>query len=155
MCLIFVHCYRIIKIILQFIEKRVIIIMSREVDNVKDKYIKKLEKCGVDYREGLARFMDEEELFDGLLMNFLTENSFDEAKRCIDSGDLKGAEYAVHAMKSVTGTLSMNKLFKLCSRTMDAIRDCDTDVMRTTFSQTYKNYLEIAKLLRTIRDASR
>lgn len=122
---------------------------------MKDKDIKMLKECGVDYDEGLERFMNEAALYDELLINFLTDNAFDEAKRCIDAGDLKGAEAAVHAMKSTTGTLSMNKLYKLCCTTMDAIHNCDADVMSITFSQAYKNYLEIAKTLRAISDASR
>ena len=65
--------------------------------------MQELIKCGIDYEDGLEKFMGEELLYCGLLVNFLTENTFDEAKRCMDSGDDEGVMRAVHSMKSVTG----------------------------------------------------
>ena len=118
---------------------------------MKSEDIKRLEDCGLDYNEGLERFLGEAELFDGLLINFLTDNEFDEAKRCVDNGDLKGAEKAVHAMKSTTGTLSMNGLYKLCCEAMDAIREGDAERTKLIFGKAYEEYKRIAECLREIR----
>ena len=47
---------------------------------MSEKNIQKLESCGVDYREGLEKFMDEAELYEGLLVDFLTDHTRHEVR---------------------------------------------------------------------------
>ncbi len=101
--------------------------------------------CGIDYDGGVEKFMDEAELYERLLMEFPQDNTFDEAKECIEKGDYDGAAKAVHAMKSVTGTLSMNGLYRLCSRTVDFIRNGELQKADESFGETYSGYFKIVK----------
>ncbi|MBE6872397.1 MAG: histidine kinase [Ruminococcus albus] len=114
---------------------------------MNEKDILELENCGVDYREGLEKFMDEAELYEGLLVDFLTENTFDEAKKCLESGDRDGFIKAFHAMKSVTGTLSMNRLYRLCFDTVEAVRSGDEVRARENFGKAYSAYRRIAECI--------
>ena len=116
--------------------------------NEKDRQA--LESCGVDYSEGLEKFLDEEELYCGLLVDFLAENTFDEAKRCIEEGDKEGFLWAVHAMKSATGTLSMNGLYRLCFDTVEEVRGGDIADAKETFCKAYEVYQGIADCIRRV-----
>ena len=111
---------------------------------MSEKNIQKLESCGVDYREGLEKFMDEEELYEGLLVDFLTENTFEEARRLLEKDDREGFLKAIHAMKSVTGTLSMNGLYRLCFDTVEEMRSGDAESARISFGKAYCVYRAIA-----------
>ena len=112
----------------------------------------KLVECGIDYAEGVEKFLDEEELYCGLLVDFLTENTFDEAKECLVKGDDDGFLRAVHAMKSVTGTLSMNKLYRLCFDSVDEFRSGRIGEAKATFRKAYKMYTDITACISTVLD---
>ena len=112
--------------------------------------IQELEKSGVDYREGLEKFMGEEDLYNGLLVDFLTENTFDEAASSLEIGDEDGFLKAVHAMKSVTGTLSMNGLYRLCFDTVEEIRSGEPEQARECFGEAYEVYSRIAECIRRL-----
>lgn len=105
-------------------------------------------QCGIDYDDGVEKFMGETELYNGLLVDFLTENTFDEAECCMRKGDSEGFLRAVHAMKSVTGTLSMNRLYRLCFDTVEALRSGDSEYAEEIFSEAYRAYLRIAECIR-------
>jgi len=109
---------------------------------------KLLVDCGIAYDEGVEKFLDEKELYESLLVNFLTDNTFDEAKGCVEAADYDGAMKAVHAMKSVTGTLCMNGLLRKCCEVMDSIRDKDYKTMEKTFGEAYNMYLEISNAIK-------
>ncbi|SFB84769.1 Hpt domain-containing protein [Ruminococcus albus] len=109
-----------------------------------------LVKCGIDYADGLEKFMDEELLYCGLLVNFLTENTFEEAKRCMDSGDDEGVMRAVHSMKSVTGTLSMYELYTLCYDTVDALRGGDRESALDSFGRAYEVYKRTVECIKRV-----
>lgn len=51
--------------------------------------ISALEKCGIDYSQGLERFMNNAELYESLLGEFVRENDFKNAKDALESGDMK------------------------------------------------------------------
>ena len=110
----------------------------------------RLVECGIDYSEGVEKFMDEEELYCGLLVDFLTENTFDEARICLEKGDDNGFLRAVHAMKSVTGTLSMNKLYRLCFESVDEFRSGRENEAKETFRRAYKMYTAITDCIKVV-----
>ena len=114
---------------------------------MSDKDRLELESCGVDYSDGLEKFMGEAELYESLLVDFLTENTFDEAKRYLENGDDEGFMKAVHAMKSVTGTLEMNGLYRLCCDTVDCMRSGEHDKAGRIFGEVYAVYSRIAECI--------
>ncbi|MBQ8965933.1 histidine kinase [Ruminococcus sp.] len=115
---------------------------------MSDRKRQALKECGVDYDEGMEKFMGEEELYDGLLVDFLTENTFDGAALCLEKGDEEGFLKAVHAMKSVTGTLSMNRLYRLCFDTVEHLRNGEPEAAKESFISAYEEYGQIACCIR-------
>ncbi len=106
-----------------------------------------LTECGISYDEGVEKFLGEQELYDELLVNFLTDNTFEEAKSYVDSDDYEGVLRAIHAMKSVTGTLCMNKLYRKCCQVVDAVRAKEFDRMKSAFDEAYGMYKAIFKAI--------
>lgn len=106
-----------------------------------------LIKSGIDYSDGVEKFLGEADLYNGLLVDFLTENTFDEAERCMEEGDDEGFLKAVHAMKSVTGTLSMNGLYRLCFDTVEALRGGDRVEAVERFGEAYGIYSRMAECI--------
>ena len=104
-----------------------------------------LISCGIDYDEGVAKFLDEAELYEKLLMDFPEDNTFEEARVCMKNHDYEGLEKAVHAMKSVTGTLSMHELYSCCSQTVSLVRSGDYDFAEKLFEKTYDKYQKITE----------
>ena len=115
---------------------------------MSDRKRQALKECGVDYDEGLEKFMGEEELYDGLLADFLTENTFESAALMLEKGDEEGFLKAVHAMKSVTGTLSMNRLYRLCFDTVENMRSGEPEAAKESFIEAYAEYGRIALCIR-------
>ena len=109
---------------------------------------KVLTECGIDYDEGLEKFLQSKDLYDGLLKDFLTDNSFDEAKIAVENKDSEGVIRTIHAMKSVTGTLCMNKLYLKCCDIVDAVRADRFADAEKSFDEAYAMYQKIAEGIR-------
>lgn len=106
-----------------------------------------LTKVGIDYKAGVEKFMNRQDVFDRLLKNFINENSFDSAKEAIEKEDYEKVLKDIHQMKSVTGTLCMNDLYKLCCSVVDNIRANKFDDAKNDFSSAYENYTKIIEVL--------
>lgn len=103
-----------------------------------------LIECGIDYEQGLEKFMSNVGLYERLLKNFLTENTFEEAKKAFDSKDYDGVLRAIHTMKSATGTLSMNSLYQKCCKIVDDIRAEKNELIENDFADVYGEYQKIS-----------
>ena len=104
-----------------------------------------LSECDIDYEQGLEKFMNNTALYERLLNNFLTENTFETAKEAFDQKDYDGVLKAVHTMKSATGTLSMNILYEKCCRVVDDIRAENTSLADRDFEDMYSEYKKISE----------
>lgn len=113
-------------------------------------YIHTVTDCGIDYEQGVEKFLGEVELYESLLVDFLTENTFEEAKKCAAQKNYAGLLRAVHAMKSVTGTLCMNGLYDKCSQVVAFLRNDEFDEALAAFDNAYELYLQVADTIKTV-----
>ena len=65
----------------------------------------------IDLNSGLTRMMGNEKLFRQLLNMFLANTEFDAFEASLAAGDYPGAEAHMHAIKGLSGNLSMPALF--------------------------------------------
>lgn len=70
-----------------------------------------LKEYGANVEEGLGRCMGKEELYLRLISTIPSEKSFDLLKDSIEAGDLGAAFEAAHALKGITGNLSLTPLY--------------------------------------------
>jgi hypothetical protein len=108
-----------------------------------------LANCGIDYDSGVEKFLGESELYESLLINFLDDNTFDQAKQCADHNDVDGVLKNIHAMKSVTGTLCMNRLYQKCCETVAYVRSGEYSLMKERFKETYDMYTQISQAIKS------
>lgn len=67
-------------------------------------------RCGIDYDEGVARFVGRSDLYEEFLKKFLTDPTFPALEAAMQAKDLPAAFTAAHTLKGVTGNLSLNVL---------------------------------------------
>lgn len=70
-----------------------------------------LEQGGVDVTGALERFMGSEALLERFLKRFLQDENLTALQAALDSGNVEAAIQAAHALKGVSGNLSLTVLF--------------------------------------------
>lgn len=81
---------------------------------MESKISERLKNGGIDLESGVARVAGNEALFLRLLGKFAVDTSYSQFLRALDAGDLTEAERQLHALKGVSGNLSMTKLYPAC-----------------------------------------
>ena len=71
----------------------------------------KLTQAGVNPRAGIERFSGNKELYEKYLNTFPNDPNFGKLKDEIAAKNVEGAFQAAHALKGVSGNLSLEELF--------------------------------------------
>lgn len=66
-----------------------------------------LTKAGIDVNEGIHRFNGNKELYERFLMSFPEDAHYEEMLQAIKDRDTEAAFQAAHALKGITGTVSL------------------------------------------------
>ncbi len=69
--------------------------------------IEKLKEYGTDIEKGMNLCMNNEDFYLRMVSMILSEASFDDLSRALEADDLDGAFKAAHALKGVSGNLSL------------------------------------------------
>ncbi len=103
--------------------------------------IEGLDKLGANTGEGLSRCLGREDMYLRLVPKALNDENFEKLKSSINNGDLTTAFEAVHAIKGVSGNLSLTPIYKKAEELTTLLRE-----------KTEADYAVIADELITIRD---
>ena len=107
-----------------------------------------LREYGADVDEGLARCMNMESFYLGLVDSSLDDKYYDLLLNAVASGDLDEAFKAVHSLKGMAGNLSLTPLFKITSEMTELLRvkaDADYTAMAKAVEEEHKKLLESRK----------
>ena len=80
-----------------------------------------LAPYGIDYDEAMERMGGSVDFFKQLAMKYLNDTRFVDLVAAMDVKDLDAAYEAAHALKGVSGNLSMTRLFKASAAVSDAL----------------------------------
>lgn len=83
---------------------------------------KKTEAAGIEYGQGLERFMGKKELYHRFLGKFLNDASYRDFCTAYEAGDLVTSEKTVHTLKGTSGNLSLMRLYRAADAMVQAIR---------------------------------
>ena len=72
----------------------------------------KLIEAGINYDDGLRRFVNKTAMYENYLMKFLKDTHYQDMLTAIENGNVKSAFETAHALKGVVGTLGMDSLFQ-------------------------------------------
>ena len=75
-----------------------------------------LKTCGVNYENGVERFLGDSVLYENMLKMFLEDDSFSKAVAALAEGNYKKLFESVHSIKGVAGNIDIDPLFKSASQ---------------------------------------
>ena len=81
-----------------------------------------LKTAGVDYDDGAKRFMNNEELYEKMLVKFLDDTSLSDAMAALADNDSDKLFMSVHSLKGISGNLSLTSVYDCSSRIVALIR---------------------------------
>lgn len=82
-----------------------------------------LSQYGIDYAGGLARFLDDQELYESVLEAFLTDTLLAKARRAFEDGDRATLFSCVHELKGSSGNANMTALYEASCELVSLLRD--------------------------------
>ncbi len=97
--------------------------------------IEKLKRAGIEYEEGLARFMGNEALYKKYLKKFPVLPLYDEMKQAISRHELEAAFQAGHQLKAFVGNLSMNTFLGILQELTNRLRQNDDEGLSSLTAQ--------------------
>jgi len=102
-------------------------------------------KVGINYDEGVARFVGNAEMYERFLGEFLKDGTFAELEAAMEQSNVRDAFTAAHTLKGLTGNLSLDALYKKLVVLTDALRgEGDLALARTLYpgvEQEYRNMI--------------
>ena len=84
--------------------------------------IDNLKSLGADVQDGLGRCMGNEAFYLRMVGMVLADKNFDELEAAARDGDLERAFHAAHALKGVTGNVSLTPIYKEVSEVTENLR---------------------------------
>lgn len=92
----------------------------RKGDLHMNRYI--LTKAGIDVNEGIHRFNGNKELYEKFLTSFPEDIHYEQMLEAIEQKDVDAAFQGAHALKGITGTVSLAKLHSLLIPLVEELR---------------------------------
>ena len=79
-------------------------------------------EAGIDYDEGVARFVGNAQMYERFLKEFLSDPTFDALAEAMERRDIPAAFAAAHTLKGLTGNLSLDRLYEKLVTLTNALR---------------------------------
>lgn len=107
-----------------------------------------LEEGGINVKEAMQRFMNNEQLWIKFLKKFKADSSYENLVKAVEEKEWNKAFEAAHTLKGITGNLALSKLHDLVSRQTDYLRGEDNDFeaavgMMPEITEVYENVLKL------------
>lgn len=99
-----------------------------------------LINAGLDYEDGVRRCAGSVDLYEKLLMMFLDDTNYAEAKDLFGKGSYDEAYSHVHEIKGMSGNLSIGELYQASSRAVEVLRAKNWDALPAAFEELERAY---------------
>ncbi len=111
----------------------------------------KAEAAGIEYGQGLERFMGKKELYHRFLGKFLDDASYRDFCTAYEAGDLVTSEKTVHTLKGTSGNLSLMRLYRAADAMVQAVRKKEpSDELDALAKGVREAYVETCDAIRAI-----
>lgn len=114
--------------------------------NIEEKYV----AAGCDYAALSERTFGDAVLINELFRLFISDDSWDEMKSCMDRGETENAFKAAHSLKGSCGMLGLSRLYEKMKLITDKLRFGDLDGAKDMFPQTSDEYENAVLLLKEL-----
>lgn len=108
----------------------------------------KLEAAGFDVEEGLARLLNDEDLYKEMMGIFLEDENYEELKKALDAGDVETAYRCAHTLKGVASNLSITSIHDTVVPLVELLRAGSmdgADAMYAELTTVYENVCSVIK----------
>lgn len=110
-----------------------------------------LEKIGLNKKDGLFHFMDEESEYLRYITQFPEEGSMARLEKAVDLQDYEEAEKAVHALKGIVTSLEFVPLADACVDMLAELREGNIPDALDAFADIKKEYKRFCDVIRRCR----
>ncbi len=114
----------------------------------------KLVKAGINPNEGIDRFSKNIALYEKFLLAFPEDPNYDKMLAAIADNDVVGAFKAAHALKGVTGNLSLNRLYESVCPLVEELRAQSMEHVPELLEPVKENYETAVAALKEARGES-
>lgn len=101
-----------------------------------------LAKYGIDYEDAMERVGGSADFFEKLAAKYLDDTHFVDLEAAMDVKDFDAAYEAAHALKGVSGNLSMTDLYKASAAVSDALFQGEYQAAATLMPQVKDAHLK-------------
>jgi HPt (histidine-containing phosphotransfer) domain-containing protein len=111
------------------------------------KCIEKFRDGGIDINDGLNRFAGSTELYEKFLRKFKDDKTFEDLGKAVEARNCDEAFKAAHALKGVSGNLSMICVYKITSDMCAAFRANEPEKAFGMYPDLKNKYETVCKLI--------
>ena len=101
-----------------------------------------MSKAGIDYEQGVKRFLGRSALYDKTLGRFLKDGAFSRIRADFESGDKAALLADAHEFKGMCGNIAMPSLYESSSALVALLRreDCGEDELASAYERLDADY---------------
>lgn len=107
-----------------------------------------LKEHGINYDEGLKRFMGKHELYEKYLKRFPEDPNFAALETALREGNTKDAFTYAHTLKGIVGNLSIDDFYNTLYDIVEKLRVDETEHIEEQFKVLKGQYEEAVEALR-------
>lgn len=99
-----------------------------------------LYTAGIDYKDGLNRFVKDEEVYNDALRLFIDNDNIKKLEEAIEAGNISAAYEYAHALKGESGTLSAAKMYKDILPLVEALKAGKSENIEEMFQKVKEDH---------------
>ena len=111
------------------------------------KRIEKFSAGGIDVNDGVNRFAGSAELYEKFLRKFKDDKTFEDIGKAVETKNSDEGFKAAHALKGVSGNLSMICVYKITSDMCTAFRANEPEKAFDMYPDLKNKYEAVCKLI--------
>lgn len=112
----------------------------------------KWKSHGINYEEGLKRFLGQEDLYHEILKVFIQENTMHDLEVAMKEEDYESAYRAAHTLKGEAGNLSLDWLYHSTCEFVEALKRKDIESAVKVYPKLVKYYTLVYNTIKKLMD---
>lgn len=112
----------------------------------------KWKSQGINYEEGLKRFLGKKELYHEILQIFIEENTMNDLELAMKDQDYERAYRAAHTLKGEAGNLSLDWLYRSACEFVEALKRNDVESAIQIYPKLVKYYTLVYNTIKKLID---
>ena len=113
--------------------------------------IEKFNAGGIDVSDGINRFAGSTDLYEKFLKKFKDDKTFEDLSKAIEAKNSDEGFKAAHALKGVSGNLSMKYVYEITSDMCTAFRANEPEKAFEMYAALKEKYESVCRLINELK----